>query len=235
MGRHTGQIGDQPLTDEQVEAYHRDGYLIVPGLYDAKRVRQWKASMQEALMAEPEKISSGVRVWFPSKDFPHALLGAMTDKLLTQILRQLIGPSIEFLSAKALIKDQETTLATPWHIDWFYWHGTPKTSIWIALDDATVENGCLRFVPGSHRLTFCEKHDDASQFNHRILDQELAGLPVETIACRRGDAVFFCDRLVHGSHPNTSGENRWALIPTYRNGSVNDDSSVWKTSIVVGG
>ena len=50
-----------------------------------------------------------------------------------------------------VFKNEAMTFASPWHQDWSYWYGAHKLSIWVALDDATVENGCLKLFPGSHK------------------------------------------------------------------------------------
>ena len=108
--------------------------------------------------------------------------------------------------------------------------------MWIALDDATPENGCLKMIAGSHFKRFKVKQVKAQNgFGWRIGNEEIAGLPETTLAVNRGDAVFFHDQTLHSSFPNTTGADRWSFISTYRDGSERDESTVWKHPMVVTG
>jgi len=223
------------LSAEQVGTFKRDGFVIASGLYDAEEMLRWKQAIQDFLGDEVEAVSdTGVRVWMVEV-FPPALIDSMRDEKVTPILKQLIGPSVEFLSAKAVFKNAATSFPSPWHQDWYYWKGPSKLSVWIALDDATPENGCLKFIPGTHKKQMPNRLWEGARFGNRIDDEHLEGLPVQTVSCKRGDAVFFHDLAVHSSHPNVNGQDRWSMISTYRDASVKDDSAVWKSSMVLCG
>ncbi len=223
-----------PLSAEQVETYHRDGFLVVPKLYEPETMLEWKRRVLALLEAEKFADKSGVRVFWENT-LPDYFRAAMSDERAVPILKQLIGPDVEFLSVKAVFKNDSTRFQSPWHQDWFYWHGANKTSAWIALDDARVENGALMMIPGTHHGPMKMKHTEGNAFVFQIADEELEGLPVRTLEIGRGGAVFFSDLAVHSSHPNSTGKDRWAFISTYRDGSVKDDSLVWKSSLVVSG
>jgi len=224
------------LTAAQIEQYQRDGYVVVQNLFDEAAVSKWKAILK-ARMAEEGKLDepSGVRVWMADSMDPYTR-DSVQDAKVVAILQQLLGPNVEFLSVKAVFKNAQTTFNSPWHQDWFYWQGSNKISIWIALDDATPENGCLRLVPGSqHQVFNMATVEDVHGFNRRVTDEDLQGWPIETLPVRRGDAVFFHDLALHGSCPNTSGKERWSAIATYRDASQKDDSTVWSTAVVLSG
>ena len=224
-----------PLSDEQVRAYHDNGYLIVPGLYDADTMPHWKQEVQRLLDEIGGMNKTGVHVFVPEA-LSNMLLEGMCDPRVVAMLNQLIGPNVEFLSVKSVYKDKQTAFGTPWHQDWFYWQGSTKISLWIALDRATPENGCLQFMPGTHKKQYTNQRVDPSEgFANRLSEQELAGLPVETIDVEPGDAVFFHDQLVHGSYPNTAGTDRWSFIATYRDAAVKDDSTTWQKPLVLTG
>lgn len=230
------------LSDDEVAAYQRDGFVIAQELYDQAQMLQWKHLLQSLLDQEREAqkddpwdmTHSGVRVWMSDVIHP-TLRAAMKDHHVTPILQQIIGPNVEFLSAKVVFKNQETSFASPWHQDWFYWEGATKTSIWIAMDDATVANGCLKVIPGSHKKLFPKKVVRENAFVNQIDAGDLADLRETTLQAKRGDAIFFHDHLVHASHPNTAKTDRWSLISTYRDGSTKDSAEVWKSSMVVSG
>ncbi len=223
----------QTATDLK-QTYDRDGYVIVRGLYPAQAMLQWKQALRAALDAERFNHPSGVRVW-QDRTLPEPVMTAMSDDCVVRVLEQLIGPDIEYLSAKAVFKDGKTSFGSPWHQDWFYWEGSPKISIWIALDDATADNGCLTVIPGSHTRVFPRQRISGDTFVNRIRDEDLPDTPIVTAAAHRGDAIFFHDLLIHGSHPNRVGGDRWSLISTYRNGLARDDSKVWSSALLVRG
>jgi ectoine hydroxylase-related dioxygenase (phytanoyl-CoA dioxygenase family) len=226
----------QWLTAAQVAQYDTEGYVVVDNLIDAATAREWKEILKTRLTAEG-KIGepSGVRVWMADAmdDFTR---DQVTSAKIAAILQQLIGPNVEFLSVKAVFKNATTTFNSPWHQDWFYWQGAPKLSIWLALDDATPENGCLRLVPGSHREHFTPRNiDDGHGFGLRIADEDLAGRPEVTVPVARGSAVIFHDLALHSSCPNLNGQDRWSAIATYRDAGVRDASTVWKGGLVMSG
>jgi len=231
-----GQATKTELTDAQVEQYQRDGYVVVQNLFDEEAVLEWKTILKARMAAEGKSNEpSGVRVWMADSMDPYTRDSVQDAKVVT-ILQQLLGPNVEFLSVKAVFKNAQTTFNSPWHQDWFYWQGSNKISIWIALDDATPENGCLRMVPGSqHQVFNMATVEDVHGFNRRVTDEDLQGWPIETLPVQRGDAVFFHDLALHGSCPNSSGKERWSAIATYRDASQKDDSTVWSTAVVLSG
>jgi ectoine hydroxylase-related dioxygenase (phytanoyl-CoA dioxygenase family) len=222
-----------PLTSDQLASDRRDGYLLVPDLYSSDQMLEWKAQIKELLLKENFSAKHGVRVWM-NEHLPAYFRPKMADPNVAAILHQIIGPQVDFLSVKSVFKNSATTFSSPWHQDRFYWGGIEKISIWIALDDATPDNGCLKFIPGTHRREFPKKVVQVDEgFDNRIEEKDLAGLSVETIPVNRGGAVFFSDLAVHSSHPNTAGTDRWSMISTYRDRSVPDESTIWKTSMPV--
>jgi len=222
------------MTDMKT-TFNLDGYLIVRGLYTPEFMSSIKQVVRDLLGGEKEGNRSGVRVWRVD-GLPGELKSMMSDDKVVPLLQKIIGPDIEFLSVKAVFKDKDVSFDTPWHQDWFYWGGAEKVSVWIAMDDSTPENGCLRVIPGSHLLEFTNRQPKGvDSFGNRSDVKELEGLPMVDAIMNRGDVLFFSDRTVHSSHPNTIREDRWAFISTYRNGAIRDDSRVWDLSLVVAG
>lgn len=225
------------LTDEQVAQYHRDGYVVVPELIEPAEAIEWKEKLMQRLADEGllGNIPSGVRVWMSDNMDPYSSMQLGSPSML-HILQQLIGPNIEFLSFKAVFKNAKTDFSSPWHQDWAYWEGSPKISAWIALDDATPENGCLLLVPGSHRQVIEMKEvEDVKGFVRRITDDQVANLPIVAAPVPRGAGIFFHDLALHAPCPNINGQDRWSVIPTYRNAGQPDSSTVWRTALVLSG
>ncbi len=214
------------------EQYEQNGFVIVPKIFTAEQV----AAIKDAAILELEEIDclktpSGVNVWM-ADELPDDLQAAVMHPSLTAIVRELIGDQSEFLSVKTVFKSSEMRFASPWHQDWFYWNGAAKLSAWVALDSASVANGCLRIIPGTHTREFpMVTIETGPGFDKQIDPSELAGLTLVDVTVNAGDVVFFHDLAVHASHDNTSGTDRWSLIATYRSTAQADESTVWASSL----
>lgn len=226
-----GPSVSNPLSPDEIAAFHKNGYYLLRSVFTPDEMNACKQAAKEAV--ENQVGPSGVHVWMCDV-IPPLFERIACDERLAGVLRQLIGPAVEFLSAKPVFKSGRITFASPWHQDYAYWGGATKYSVWIALEDATPENGCLRVIPGSHVKFFEHAHvKDVNGFGNRIAEGRLDGWATLTVPMHTGDALVFHDRLIHSSHPNTSGCDRWSFIPTYRDASVPDESTVWKTSKVL--
>ncbi|GAB4451317.1 MAG: hypothetical protein OHK0029_00250 [Armatimonadaceae bacterium] len=150
-------------------------------------------------------------------------------------LERVLGPDIEFLSDKIVYKSATMDFASPWHQDWTYWEGAHKISVWIALDPANIENGCLKLVPGSHHNLMVHDGDasDGKGFGNRLKPDAVDETNTLVIPCNIGDAVLFHDLTLHASYPNISGKDRWTLISTYRNAAEEDLEYPWAVAAQV--
>ncbi len=217
--------------------FDKTGYAIVPNLFTRKEAQQLKfecIDILDAVKAETGNVAGhGVCVGLAARS--PVFQEAVGDARLLDILETILAPDIEFLSDKVVFKSDSMTFASPWHQDWHYWHGAHKFSIWVALDDATVQNGCLKLFPGSHKSAIVHDGDasDGHGFGNRLrpdaIDENLA----ITAELEAGGAVFFHDLTLHSSHPNRSGEERWVWIPTYRDAAAEDNDYPWAVAAKV--
>lgn len=116
--------------------------------------------------------------------------------------------------------------AVPWHQDKSYWpdaNSNPVITVWIALVDATLENGCLHLLPRTHRTKFLSWHTTdvafkaAANATYREVDAEhISGSKVLPIPLPSGGAILFNDRCVHMSTPNNSTSVRWSVDLRYQ-------------------
>ena len=183
--------------DPVAEAFSRDGFYIAKGLYRPEEMLNWKARVIRILEAGghlgKDPKGSGVHVFMADVLDPF-FSERMKDAVVVSVLDRIIGPNVEFLSVKSVYKNKFTTFGSPWHQDWYYWKGATKISVWIALDDATPENGCLKMIAGSHIKRFKVKQVRADNgFGWRIGNEEIAGLP-ETTARREPGRRRFLSR-----------------------------------------
>ncbi len=220
---------------DAVTTYDRDGYLIIPDLLDA--------DLLEAARSEATAICRGVRGEIdgmtPPGDeddatilgrylcihFPHKISPLMQEigRLPTavDVLTDVIGPNVKMMQSMLFLKPAGKP-GQAWHQDEAHIPTRDRslTAVWIALDDTTVDNGCLWVIPGSHRagiLHPVRRHDDARfdptpeayGFGHQDDDAVPAELPA-------GAALVFDGYLLHRSLPNTRPHGmRRALVNHY--------------------
>lgn len=212
--------------------FEERGYVVLKGLYPAEEMDGWKSRIRKKLVEKGwDRNPSGVSVWMLN-DVDDFFLGKLTDPRLAEALKAILGPAVEFLSVKPVYKDQTTRFGSPWHQDWWYWRGSHKISVWIAVDRATRANGCLMMIPGSHgEILEGSKAEAAAVFNKRIDESKVNLAAAVSLEVEPGDAVIFHDLTLHASHPNDAGEDRWSFIATYRDGGEPDASTVWKEGL----
>lgn len=203
--------------------YDRDGFVLIPDLLSAKECDSLKAEARKVL---DENAKPGASVYVHVAVVSAMFRALAEDPRIVDILKPVMPHGVMFLSDKIVYKSPDKTFPTPWHIDAYYWRNTrPKLSVWIPLDDATAENGTLTVVPGSHKRDWRMVKLDlpSGEFGMGITDGEWQAGDVVTCSIKRGTAVVFSDRLVHGSTPNTAGKDRYAIISTYH-APANDEA-----------
>lgn len=217
--------------------FNRTGFAIVPNLFsrdDVQRLKSECINIMETIRKETGSVAGhGVHVGLAARS--PVFQEAVADERLLDVLSVILAPDIEFLSDKFVFKSEAMTFASPWHQDWSYWYGAHKYSIWVALDDANIENGCLKLLPGSHKSAVVHDGDasDGHGFGNRLKPDAVDESQAITAEVEAGGAVFFHDLTLHSSHPNRSGEERWVWIPTYRDAKAEDNEYPWAVAAKV--
>ena len=140
---------------------------------------------------------------------------------LLDMLEQLIGPDLILWITRILCKPAVNGREVPWHQDGEYWLMRPLAtcSAWIAIDPVSTANGCMRFIPGSHRRQELYRHHQANRDNLVLnleLDQDqFDEADAVNVELEPGQISLHDVRLIHGSLANTSGQRRAALIMRY--------------------
>jgi phytanoyl-CoA hydroxylase len=216
-------------------AYDQDGYVAVEGLLGPDEV--------EALRREVVAIVRGERGEIPGADadgagddetllgavlaihFPHKvsqlMRKAVAHPAVVPVLEALIGPDVKAMQTMLFVK-RAGKPGQAWHQDEHYIPTRDRSlcGAWIALDDATVENGCLWMHPGSHQSSVIyptaphgDDRFDASEEAHGFPHPREGGVPVELKA---GGVAFFNGYVLHRSLPNTARHGfRRALVTHY--------------------
>ena len=166
-------------------------------------------------------IPARIVAWRASPAF-HDLLWAPAFLVAAS---QLLDGAVRFWHDQLFCKPPKRGGVVAWHQDYSYWtRTTPMAHLtcWIALDDATTENGCLQYIPGSHRWDLLPISGLAGQMNaiEDVLtpEQRAAFTPVP-VPLKRGEAVFHHPLTIHGSGENRSDRpRRGAVINVVRDG-----------------
>lgn len=159
------------------------------------------------------------RVYLPSWQ------GNLYERRAFSIAEQLCGPDMRLDYDQLLAKRPGSLDAVfAWHQDLAYWPLTPDTrtvTCWLAIDDATEENGCLQFVPGSHLEPTLRRHAPLMrerEKSHTLVAEMNEGRdPILPMPIRRGDVLAFRERVLHGSGGNRSAASwRRAYVVAFR-------------------
>jgi hypothetical protein len=177
--------------------------------------------MAPARAGEP---AAAVIARFLAIDNPHKLsrlmYGTLAHPGIVDVLTQLIGPDVKAMQSMLFIKSPGRP-GQAWHQDELFIPTRDRSlaAAWIALDDATVENGCLWVIPGSHQrgVLYPDRPQDDPRFD---CSDEAFGFPYgddDAIAVEvpAGGVVFFHGYLLHRSLPNVGGGLRRALVQHY--------------------
>lgn len=214
----------------QNDDFQRDGFRIARGLFSPEECRALNSEI--ARLLDQYQTHGGVFVGLAAISSRFASL--RSDPRLLDLLVPVLGPDVEFLSDKVVFKNAVVDFGSPWHQDWPYWKGLAhKVSVWVALDPATRENGCLKLLPGSH-LTEVDHNapvDEGEAFIFRLAEVDESRAVV--FEAEPGDAVLFHDLTLHASFPNISCLDRRAFITTYRSASEPDWDYPWSTAKLV--
>lgn len=221
------------------ERFADDGYLVAPKLFGDGEIEALRAEAAAICRGERGRVhglsesettglsDDEVTARYLAIHFPHKISGlvlsAMRHPRVVEILTELIGPDLKSMQSMLFVKAAGKP-GQPWHQDEHFIATRDRSLVgaWIALDDATIDNGCLWVHPGSHRpgilypMSACDDprfdHNDEA---HGYPYEREGGVPVEIEA---GGVVFFNGYLLHRSLPNTRKTGfRRALVNHYMN------------------
>ncbi|MCF2950254.1 phytanoyl-CoA dioxygenase family protein [Paraglaciecola aquimarina] len=217
------------LTPEQVKDFHRDGYVIARGFYNEAEIDrlQEKAFNDDSLYqrAWDKKDASGtvskVCIWNKLGDDLYSMFSR--GRRLSDSVDLLLGEPVYHTSTKIMMKEPFVGGAWEWHQDYGYWHNDnyhlyPKlVSTMIAINKATIENGCLQVLKGSHHLGRLNHSRTGDQKGAEIAFVEEAEKHLELVdvELEPGDTLFFHCNLLHKSNQNRSADPRWTIIMAY--------------------
>jgi hypothetical protein len=219
------------LSRHEIETYQRDGVVVPAFRLSPERTADLRAALDEIIAANPDRRpeqlvsihidgvnDEGVRGSV-------AFLDLARDENIVDLVSALIGEDVVLWGCQAFCKPPGDGMAVPWHQDGHYWPIRPiaTCTAWIALDDSTAENGCLRVIPGSHQARrHFEHYKDESEglvLNQALVDGQIDESSAVDVELEAGQMSLHDVFLVHGSNPNDSVNRRAGIAIRYMPGS----------------
>jgi len=207
------------LAEDQVRDYNDHGYL-----YPLPAVSADAAQALREDLAELEK-REGADLWKRTKFKPHLLIKSLNELVRTPAILDavegVLGPDFLVWGVGHFAKPPHHGGYYSWHQDATYW-GLSKPDLvtaWVALTPSTVESGCLRVIPGSHKHEQLPHRDTFAENNLLSRGQEVAVEVDETqavdLVLKPGEMSLHHTMLVHGSGRNESDEPRIGIAIRY--------------------
>jgi ectoine hydroxylase-related dioxygenase (phytanoyl-CoA dioxygenase family) len=236
------------LTDDQVAFFHENGYLAGIRILDDRQIEALRGELAEWFQPD----HPGRELWYeyhtnestdPNKILFHAL-GAWRIKpgfhdilwhpAFTVPASQLLGGSVRFWHDQLFCKPARHGGVVAWHQDYSYWTRTvpmQHLTCWIGLDESTRDNGCVHYIPGSHRwslLPITGLAGDMEAIREVLDDAQWAQFQKPAaIELKPGEASFHHPLMVHGSHANATPRPRRAtVINVFKDGTRSDTDEV---------
>jgi hypothetical protein len=198
------------LTDAQVREYDQRGFVIPDYRIAADVLEEIKERHARVIARKPEFTDYCPAVLKEDIGFKKYA----EDPVILDMVEQLIGPDFALWNCSFFAKPALTGSRTPWHQDGEYWPIRPLAtcSVWLAVDAATQENGCLRMIPGSHKLRKLAAHrtndGPGLALNRELLESEYDEAEAVDLLLEPGQFSLHDVYLLHGSEPNRSPHPR---------------------------
>jgi ectoine hydroxylase-related dioxygenase (phytanoyl-CoA dioxygenase family) len=222
------------ISNDQINDFKKDGFILLKSLFDKDEIDLLKKTAVED--RELDKHSFGradgeggtvrLSLWNHPGNNIYGMI-ARSHRIVDKV-EKLLDDEVYHYHSKMILKDPEIGGAWAWHQDYGYWYQNgvlfpDLVSVFIAVDKATKENGCLQVIKGSHhmgRVDHVLTGDQAGADQERV-DEALKRLELVYCEMDPGDTIFFHSNLLHRSDQNKSPNPRWSLICCY-NAASND-------------
>jgi hypothetical protein len=217
------------LTPAQIDSYHQDGYVQIPGMFNQAEIDLlYGVATDDSVVSNSFDLNdqngkkTKLTLWFTAGDDSFGLMSRCAR--LVQGVQSLLGPGeVCHFHSKVMQKEPRVGGAWEWHQDYGYWYKNgflypeDMISVMVALTDATIENGCLQVLKGTHKMQRIEHHFAGEQQGADMDFVQEAEKVSELIYCelKAGDVLFFHPNVLHRSEANLSDTARWSVISAY--------------------
>ncbi|MBK8506624.1 MAG: phytanoyl-CoA dioxygenase family protein [Saprospiraceae bacterium] len=234
------------LTNEQIDFFEENGYLSNIKILEQQQINQLRMDLEEVIdpshpghdlfyefssneSGDPDKILfHSLGHWRITQGFHDVLWNPAFVVPASQLLGDL---PVRFWHDQLFSKPAKHGGVVAWHQDYSYWTRTKSMrhlTCWVGLDDADLENGCLHYVPGSHRWGLLEKPELAGQMDGlltHLTEEQRVNFNAIPIEMEMGYGTFHHPLLIHGSYENRSERSRRAFVlNVFADGTYSDSN-----------
>jgi ectoine hydroxylase-related dioxygenase (phytanoyl-CoA dioxygenase family) len=222
------------LTEEEIKFFQTQGYLVVENVFTASEVAAFQhacdriSAQAQGLTTSTDRLK--MKVFEDSTKLvqqvgdPHEMNGVWLDLVkearLLDMVEALLGPNLMVYYSQLMMKAPRQGFTAPWHQDFaFFPHSSAEIlACTVAIDDATLENGCVRVIPSSHKLGLINHYDKNGVFTGIVQDYHSFDERTEVaLPAKAGSVIFWHSLTLHASHPNRTERPRRALVIEYKN------------------
>ncbi|MGF1623435.1 MAG: phytanoyl-CoA dioxygenase family protein [Alphaproteobacteria bacterium] len=201
------------LSQAQAARYHANGYVVPDYRLGEDALEDLRQAHARLVARHPEYED-----YCPSVlAYDLAFLNVARDPTIVEMVGQVLGPDFALWNMSLFAKPAKVGRRTPWHQDGEYWPIRPLATctVWLAIDASTVENGCLRVLPGSHRPRKLFNHvtndDPGLTLSQELVDSDCREADAIDLVLEPGQMSLHDVYLAHGSEPNRSDRPRRGL------------------------
>jgi ectoine hydroxylase-related dioxygenase (phytanoyl-CoA dioxygenase family) len=221
---------------EAAAQFEQNGYVILDRVFSEEEIAPVSGEIDRLIAGESTYVPDRDLVWEPDSNPPRLrnafrlhlynefFLEFAKSAKMTGVLEELLGHPLRLYGSQLFAKPARVGTLVPKHQDMPYWPFDPPELItaWIALDDTSIENGCVRFFAGSHKLGVLPHAPSNVKGNSLGLVDHPAvnALPEHAIEVKRGSVVLHHALTVHHSQPNQSDRSRRGLVYVYMSPNV---------------
>lgn len=216
--------------DSVAGSFEESGFVVLPGLLAESEVAELSRQIDRIIFGQADYLPAKAVIYEPGtspprvrnafhihQHHPYYMKIASHPKVM-EYMGRILGYPLRLYSSSLFAKPAKVGSSVPPHQDMAYWPFRPYelVSCWIALDDSTVENGCVRFLAGSHKLGLLRHSPSGVPGNSLGLDDEkVNGCHEVAVEVQRGSCVLHHCLTAHRSEPNGSSLPRRGLIFVY--------------------
>jgi len=214
-----GVLDPRALTREQIAAFNRDGFLKGIHIFNQDEIAAHRRYFGDLLERVVAAGGDSYSISTAHLKYPQ-VYDLLAHPRIVAVVKDLLGENVIGWGSHYFCKMPRDGKRVTWHQDASYWPLTPSktVTVWLAIDDADVENACMRFIPGSHlygHLTWrLSEADEGNVLNQSVADVERFGAPVDDVL-RAGEISIHSDLTLHGSESNDSDRRRCGLTLRY--------------------
>jgi len=203
------------LTPEQCSSFERDGYVAPLTMCSPSEMAELRAEIEEAVAARPGP--HGGDRWSSRHQDCRVVYDVCVDERICGAVAEFLGSAVSVWNSVFMAKEPGDG-EVPWHQDRDFQLLDPDIglAVWLAIDDAGRDNGCLELVPGSHHHVL--PHADRTspvEFDAHVRAGSVAVARAVPIELRAGEFLLFRNKLLHHSPANRSSQRRLGLAIRY--------------------